>query len=210
LPHMHKRASVLCIGASKSAALLEPALYGYAVTIGDDTDAMVSVAQRCCYDAYVASDEISRERLAAIWQAVRGFDRNTPFLMVLTQWLVKHDMVLRYGYDGAVDVADGVMAMRQALEQLLDAARDRALDARAIEAAVLRDALLDQFESHASGVARVGQAMRRADEHRLRALAMAVFEARGGPPSYFSRLWPEMLAEFAGSRANAKRHATDL
>jgi hypothetical protein len=210
VPSTNNGASVLCIGASNSAHLLERALHGYAVTMGDDADAMVTVAQRCCYDAYVASDEVCRDRLAALWQAVRGFDRNTPFLILLSRPLAPHDMLLRYGYDGTVDVADGAMGVRQALEQLLEAALDRALEARAVEAAVLHDAVVEQIGSRTLRMALAGKAMKRADEHTLRAQAMAVFEARGGPPSCFSRLWADMFAELVDdSRTQAQRNNID-
>lgn len=175
--------------------MLERALHGYTVTMGDDADAMITVAQRCCYDAYVASDEVSHDRLAAVWQAVRGFDRNTPFLMLLSRPLARHDMLLRYGFDAAVDIADGAMGVRQAIEQLLEAGLDRALEARAEEAVVLHEAIMERFESAALRMGYAGKSMARADEHTLRAHAMAVFEARGGPPSCFNRFWPDMLAE---------------
>jgi hypothetical protein len=178
-----------------SGALIEQAFFSSDICSKATVEEMLLCARGGSHHLYLASDDDGQDELVALWRAIRRQDTNTPFVLLLNNPLTSENVVLRYGFDAAVEVMDGAIALRMASDQWLQASEHRAMQARDAEVAAINDELRERLAWLEARVEISRQAIARAEERVLRAVAMRAFLAQGGTQRSFEPLWPDVLNE---------------
>lgn len=209
----HGRAKVLCVRSQAMETLLDEALSVYDTTALHDGRVALRKARFGLFDGYLAIDSRSARAAVLTWQGIRGFDSNTPFVLVTSEAL-PDDVALKAGYDAHLRFPEDIPMLRSVMDTLLRYAAQRALDARVEEAKAVSRELHARLADLSRRVSLSRQSFARAQEHVMRAYGLHAFTRAGGTPASFDRCWQETFDDMlkavlrgAGSGYRALRPA---
>jgi DNA-binding response OmpR family regulator len=189
---VHYPARILCVRSNANAPALDVMLGRFDVTVVHDGDIAGRKARFGVYDCYVAADARTAKAAVYVWNAIRAFDRNTPFVLFAAEALpVAAESQLRSGFDAYVRYPGEGSELHRIIEHLLNAAEDRSLDARVAETNIIAGELNTRLADLSRRVMLSKQSLARAQEHVMRAYALRTFAEYGGTRSLFDRYWPE-------------------
>ncbi len=195
-PSYDRRRTILCIRSRRAGPLLERALAEYDCCVIHDARVAFRKAKLGAFDLYLAVDPYSPTAAIECWRGLRAFDTNTPFLFVLRKSLpVAVESALVPGVDAFVNDSEAPFMLTHAVQQLLDAAERRSLEARHEESLAIRNDIQERLARLEWRVQLSRESMARAQEHVLRAYALRDFIHRGGTKSFFERYWPDTYEE---------------
>jgi CheY-like chemotaxis protein len=188
----HYRSRILCVRSNANAPALDVILDRYDVTVVHDGNLASRKARYGVYDCYVAADARTAKAAMYVWNAIRAFDTNTPFVLFAAEALpAEAASQLRPGVDAYVQYPGQDSELHIVIEGLLTAAEERSLDARVAETGVIARELNSRLADLSRRVLLSKQSLARAQEHVMRAHALRTFAELGGSRSLFDRYWPE-------------------
>lgn len=205
---VHYPVRILCVRSNANAPALDVILSRFDVTVVHDGDLAGRKARFGVYDCYVAADARTAKAAVYVWNAIRAFDRNTPFVLFAAEALpVEAESQLRSGFDAYVRYPGEGSELHVVIEYLLNAAEERSLDARVAETSVIARELNTRLGDLSRRVLLSKESLARAQEHVMRAHALRTFSEYGGTRSLFDRYWPEVfestLRESYGAQAQS-------
>jgi DNA-binding response OmpR family regulator len=205
---VHYPVRILCVRSNANAPALDVILNRFDVTVVHDGDLAGRKARFGVYDCYVAADARTAKAAVYVWNAIRAFDRNTPFVLFAAEALpVEAESQLRSGFDAYVRYPGEGSELHLVIEYLLNAAEERSLDARVAETNAIAGELNTRLADLSRRVLLSKQSLARAQEHVMRAHALRTFSEYGGTRSLFDRYWPEIfestLRESYGAQARS-------
>ncbi len=188
--------SMLCVCSKANDEQLDLVLRNFNATVVHDARVACRKASLGSYDIYFAYDPRSVKSAAYLWENVRAFDRNTPFVMVCGESFPDESgLRIRHEFDRVVHYPCSVGELLDHIRSMLAIAERRGLAARAEEARAIAMDLTTRLSELEERVSLSRQSLARAQEHVMRAYALRAFEASGGTRACFDRYWPETFDE---------------
>lgn len=201
--------SLLCVRSRRVDRFADEVLKPYKACVVHDAKTACRKARLGAFDAYLAIDLRSVHPASYMWENIRSFDANTPFVLVVAKALpLEFEERLQCGYDALIVESSDPAHVAGVIQQLLLLAERRSLEARRIEALAVQDDIAERLERLEQRMQLSRQSLARTQEHIMRAHAVREFERCGGTKSFFERLWPDTFEE-ALERSYTRRMAPE-
>jgi hypothetical protein len=198
--------TLLCVSSRRAGVMLDRALSNYRCCVVHDTRVACRKAKLGAFDLYLAVDPYSSAAVCECWRAIREFDANTPFVLVVRGSVpVAVQSALSPERDGVVTDGAGSAVLADTVAALLAAAERRSLDAKREETLAIREDIRARLSRLEWRLQLSRESMARAQEHVMRAYALRSFTRLGGTKSFFERLWPDAYEEALRTSADRER-----
>src|SRR5262249_51230731 len=148
------------------------------------------------FDLYLLDEWLPDPSGVELCRQIRKVDANTPVVVLSPAGHPgEPDAALEAGATAYVDMPADFVRLEGTVIGLIQQAEVRSLNARAAEAAALRDEINLHLAGTDARLKENAEVTTRAIDHLLRARAYATFIESGGARSHFDRLWREVLAD---------------
>lgn len=193
------RKTLLCLRSKANIPVLDETLRHFHVIIVNDSYHAVRSANLGTYDVIMAFDTRTGRAALHAWDKVREVDRNTPFLLVCGTCEPDQVARMRPGYDAFLEYPCGLNELLRTLRRVIATAERRNLIARSEEIRAISQEIRDRLGLLERRLAVNRAAMARAEEHVVRARAMAVFARAGGTRAGFEAAWPSVFEDIVAA-----------
>jgi len=157
-------------------------------------DEGLRLARQGYFDLYILDYWLPDGNGVELCRLIREFDPHTPILLY-SAWAYPRDLRAAFSVGAQKYITKPVRFdnLKQAVAQLISAARETAFEARRAEIAAIREELAIRWMENAERVEKAKEKLRRAEEKALRNKAQIAFLAAGGTRGGFAREWPSIL-----------------
>jgi len=192
-----RRNHVLCVDDDAEACqVLSTTLPLLNFTFAHSFAAGFQLIRSPVFDLYLLDEWLPDPSGVELCRQIRKFDANTPVVILSPAGYPGHpDAALEAGATAYLDMPADFVRLESTVIGLIQQAEVRSLNARAAEAAALRDEINQHLAEIDARLKENAEIAMRAIDHLLRARAYVAFSDSGGARSHFEKLWREVLAD---------------
>jgi len=193
----NRRNHVLCVDPDAEACtVLSTTLPLLNFTFAHSFAAGSRLIRSAVFDLYLLDEWLPDPSGVELCRQIRKIDANTPVVVLSPAgYPAEPDPAFEAGADAYLDMPADFFRLESTVIGLIQQAAVRSLNARAAEAAALRDEINQHLAQIDARLKENAEIAIRAIDHLLRARAYTAFSASGGARSHFEKLWREVLMD---------------